>query len=242
MNDKHTVIVVDDEPVTRMDISEMMQEIGFTVKGTAADGFDAVELCRLHKPGVVLMDIKMPTFDGLTAADTIIRENLADCVVLLTAYNNRELIERAKRIGVTGYLVKPIDQRMLLPAIEVAMAQSARLRESREEAALAQRQIKMGKIIDRAKALLAEQYGVSEAEAYSNLRKMAMDKRCTVASLAQAIVSSNSKREIINRAKNILMKVKGMSEDAAYCFIRDEAKRRNCKTEDYARIIVENQK
>lgn len=239
MHDKRTVVIVDDEPVTRMDISEMIQEIGFKVIGAATDGFDAVELCRSHKPELVLMDIEMPTFDGLTAADTIIQEGLANCIVLITAYNNRELIERANRIGVNGYLVKPIEQRELLPAIEVAIAQSSRLRESREEAVKARQQVKVGIVIDRAKALLAKQDGISEAEAYGNLRKMAMDKRCTIAALAQAIVSANVKKEIIDRAKDILMKTKGMSETAAFRYIKNEANHQNCKAEEYAQRIVE---
>lgn len=239
---KRTVIIVDDEPITRMDITEMLEEIEFTVLGTAADGFDAVELCRLHRPNLVLMDIKMPTFDGLTAADTILREDLAECIVLITAYSSPDLIDRANRIGVTGYIVKPVDKRLLIPAIEVAMAQSSRLRESRQEVAAAHQQIEMNKVIDRAKALMAQQNGITESEAYNQLRKMAMDKRCTIVSLAQVIVSSNSKREIINRAKDIMMKVKGMSEEDVYSYINEEAKRSNCQVEEYARTIVEKQR
>jgi len=242
VNEDRTVIVADDEPITRMDISEMLEEVGFTIVGAAVDGFDAVELCRLHRPGLVLLDIKMPTFDGLTAADTIIREDLAKCVVLLTAYSSRDLIERANRIGVTGYIVKPMEQRLLLPAIEVAMAQSARLRESREEAAAAHRQMDVNRLVDRAKALLAEKNGTTEAEAYNSLRKLAMDKRCTIATLAQAIVTSNSKREVVNRAKDVLMHTKGMAEAAAFRHINDEAKRKNCSVEECARVIVEDKK
>ena len=134
MDRKRTAVVVDDEPITRLDLVQMLEEMGFEVAGDAADGFDAIELCRLHHPDVVLMDIQMPVFDGLTASETIISEDLGGCVVLLTAFGQRDIVERANRIGVTGYLVKPIEQRMLLPTIEVALAQSRRLRQSRREA------------------------------------------------------------------------------------------------------------
>ena len=130
MSQNRTAIVVDDEPITRLDLSQLLGELGFAVVGEAADGFDAIELCRRHRPDVVLMDIKMPVFDGMTASETIIAEDLCGCVVLLTAFQDRELIDRAGRIGVTGYLVKPVEERLLLPTLEVAMAQAARLREA----------------------------------------------------------------------------------------------------------------
>ena len=109
----NTVVIVDDEPITRMDLSDMLRELGFTVAGEAADGFDAIELCRSLRPDVVLMDVRMPVFDGLTATETILEEDLAGCVILLTAFSDREIIDRASRAGVTGYLVKPIDQKSL---------------------------------------------------------------------------------------------------------------------------------
>ena len=97
-----TVIIADDEPITRMDLCDMVQELGFQVLGQAADGFDAIELCRETHPDVVLMDVKMPIFDGLTASETILSEDLAGCVVLLTAFSDREIISRATAAGVTG--------------------------------------------------------------------------------------------------------------------------------------------
>ena len=155
-----TVIIVDDEPITRMDLAEMLAELDFTVLGEAGDGFDAIELCRARRPDVVLMDVKMPVFDGLTAAETIVADDLAECVVLLTAFGHGDIVERANRIGVTGYLVKPIEQRMLLPTIEVALAQSRRLRQSRREAEQARRQVEESKVIARAQGLLAKEMGV----------------------------------------------------------------------------------
>ncbi len=222
-----TAFVVDDEPITRMDLSQMLEELGFRVVGQAADGFDAIELCRQHRPDVVLMDIKMPIFDGLFASEVIVDEDLAGCVVLLTAYCDGELIERANQIGVTGYMVKPVEQRLLLPAIQVAIAQSQRLRHARCEAADARRQLEAGKLVDRAKALVAAERGVTEAEAYRELQRMAMDKRCTLASLAKAVVEKSDQRETINRAKEQLMLLRGLSESAAYKHIQAAAKAKN---------------
>ena len=127
------VVVVDDEPITRMDLVGMLPELGFEVVGEASDGFDAIEACRAHKPDIVLMDVKMPIFDGLSAAETILQEELATCVVLLTAFCDKDIIWRANQIGVTGYLVKPIDARSILPTLEVAYSQSLRLVEQKKQ-------------------------------------------------------------------------------------------------------------
>ena len=110
MCEKRTAVVVDDEPITCMDVAEMLREMGFDVVGEAADGFDAVELCRVHRPDLVLMDARMPVFDGLTASKTILEKHYCNCIVLLTAYQDRDMIEKATKAGVSGYLVKPIDQ------------------------------------------------------------------------------------------------------------------------------------
>ena len=217
---KRTAIVVDDEPITRLDLVQMLEEMDFEVAGDAADGFDAIELCRLHHPDVVLMDIKMPVFDGLTASETIISEDLCGCVVLLTAFRDRELIDRASAIGVTGYLVKPVEERLLLPTLEMAMAQAERLLEARREAREMERRMEEQKLIDRAKALLAQREGIGEGEAYRRLQRMAMEKRCPLAALAATLVAQQSQRELLNRTKEQLMKTQGLSEEEAYRRVR----------------------
>lgn len=233
-----SVIVVDDEPITRLDISQMLEELGFEVAGQAADGFDAVELCRLKRPDVVLMDVRMPIFDGLSAAEAIINEDIAGCVVLLTAFSDADLIERANAVGVTGYLVKPVEQRLLLPTIEVAMAQAERLRESRKETAEAKRKLKDAKTIARAKALLASHNGITEAEAYRNLQRMAMDKRCTLISLAAAVVEGYDGRENVQKYKRRLMELRGISDKEAYGRIRKRAGSSGISVEEAARQLV----
>lgn len=238
MTQKRTAVVVDDEPITRMDLSQMLEEMDFLVVGQAADGFDAIELCRCHRPDVVLMDIKMPVFDGMTASETIIAEDLCGCVVLLTAFRDRELIDRAGRIGVTGYLVKPVEERLLLPTLEVAMAQAARLREARREAGEMKRRMEEQKVIDRAKALLAQKEGIPEGEAYRRLQKLSMEKRCSLASICQAVVTQQGGREAVNRAKERLMKDRGLSEPEAYRELSRLAREKEIPLEEAARALL----
>lgn len=238
---KRTAIVVDDEPITRLDLRQMLEEMEFSVVGDAADGFDAIELCRQHRPDVVLMDIKMPVFDGMTASETIIREDLCGCVVLLTAFRDRELIEQAGSIGVTGYLVKPVEERLLLPTLEVAMAQAARLREARREAGEMRQRMEEQKLIDRAKLLLARKEGISEGEAYRRLQKLSMEKRCPLAALARTVVAQQSGRETVNRAKERLMCRRGLSEPEAFRLISAAARERGLPLEEAARLLCEEE-
>ena len=190
-----TIAVAEDEPITRMDICAMLEELGFSIAGEASDGFDAIELCRRTKPDIALLDVKMPVFDGLTAAETICREDLAKCVIMLTAFSDEDIVKRAAKAGVTGYLVKPVDRSKLLPTIEVAYAQSLRLRESREEAKKAQCQIAADRDIHKAQKLFAQKYRCSDTEAYEKMRKMAMNKRVPLYTIARAVLEQEGGRK-----------------------------------------------
>lgn len=183
-----TVVVAEDEPITRMDICAMLEDLGFSIAGEASDGFDAIELCRKAKPDIVLMDAKMPVFDGVSAAETICRDDLAGCVVMLTAFSDEDIVRRAVEAGVTGYIVKPVDRSRLLPAIEVAYAQACRLRESRNEAEIAQRRLKEDKAVHKAQKLFAKQQNCTDTEAYEKMRKLAMNKRVSMYAIACAIL------------------------------------------------------
>lgn len=238
MDRSRTVLVVDDEPITRMDLTQMLEGLGFSVVGGAGDGFDAVELCRTHQPQLVLMDIKMPTFDGLTASETILREGLAGCVVLLTAFSDSAFVSRAAQIGVSGYLIKPVEEARMRPALEVAMAQAQLLREARQEAQAARQQLEQSKLIDRAKLAMAQELDISEGEAYKRLQKMAMDKRCSIHALAQSILAQSGSRAVVNQAKEHLMRTQKLSESAAYRKITQLAQQLDGSLEAAARQVL----
>lgn len=232
-----TVVIVDDEPITRMDLSDMLYELGFDIVGEASDGFDAIELCREKNPDIVFMDVKMPIFDGLSAAKTIIEEDVAGCVILLTAFSDTDIIQRASELGVTAYLTKPIVQKMLLPTIEVAYAQSIRLKKSKNKANELEKRLEDNKLIQRAQIYLARTQGCSESEAYQQMRRSAMDKRLSLAALAERILSQETKNRDIAVVKEYLMTKKGMKENRAYQYILTYGKNNNCSIEEAARML-----
>jgi len=185
---KNTIIIADDDPITRMDIGEILSEAGYNVVGEASDGLDAVEICRKFKPELALIDIKMPHLDGLKASKLIIDEKLADVVVVLTAYSGSEFIEEAKAAGVTGYIVKPIDERTLLPEIEIAIYKGKELKRIEEGMINLKEEMDKKKFIDRAKEILMEKCKITEEAAYKRLRKSSMDKRCSMMETADTII------------------------------------------------------
>ncbi|WP_342455498.1 response regulator [Caloramator sp. Dgby_cultured_2] len=130
---KKTIVIVDDEPITRLDLNELLNESGFEVIGEASDGLDAVEICRKLRPDLVLMDVKMPLLDGIKASKIIITEELAKAVVLLTAYSSSEFVERAKESGVMAYLVKPVDEKTLINTIEIALHKGLEIHNMKKE-------------------------------------------------------------------------------------------------------------
>lgn len=182
------IVIADDEPITRMDICEILREAGYDVVGEASDGFDAVELCRKYRPDLMLMDVKMPFLDGIKATKIIMNEGLAGSVVLLTAYSGSEFVEQAKDVGVMGYLVKPLDEKSLLPAIEVAIAKGREMDKIKKDMQKARTDLESRKLIERAKGVLMKKYQISEEEAYGKIRKLSMDKRCAMCKIADAIL------------------------------------------------------
>lgn len=222
-----------------MDFTEMLRELDIEVLGTGSDGFDAVELCRKYRPQLVLMDIKMPVFDGLDASRTILREFPEICIVLITAFSDNELIERAKDIGVAGYLVKPIDERSLKPALEIAMAQHKRYNQAVSNVQNMEQRLRDKNHVDRAKYLLAKRENISEGEAYSRLQKMSMDKRCSIEEIANRLIQMEElHKETLNQAKRYLMEKYGLSDTKAYERIKSQSRRWNCSVYAAAEKIV----
>lgn len=236
---KETILVADDEPIIRLDLRQMLEELGYEVVAEAADGFDAVEFCRSKRPDVALLDLEMPVFDGMTAAETILSEGLAGCVVICTAFADEEFIARAGQAGAAGYLVKPIEQRMLRPTLEVALAQSRRLAESQEETRAAEQKLQESRLIERAKSVLARERSIPEADAYHEMQQLAMRKRTTMASIAQAVLDQSTRHDAVGRAKALLMREKRLSENAAYkLLVRRAAEHGVPVTEEARRFLA----
>ena len=237
---KNRIVIVDDEPVIRMDFREILTLNGYFVAGKAADGFDAVELCRREKPDLVIMDIKMSVFDGLSAAEIILSEGLSDCVILVSAYNDKEFFKKAKHAGVMNYLIKPVREKVLIPAVEMALAKSLEIRSMKNKMAKMEEDTKNAKIIERAKYLLASSSDISEKEAYEKLRKLSMDKRCSMAKIAESILSQDSAKAFTEKAKVYLMKKYELSEQAAYLRIKRLSSEKKLSLSEAAAEILNN--
>ena len=181
------VLVVEDEALIRMDLAEMLTEEGYVVAGEAGDGEQALELARRLHPDLVIMDIKMPKVDGITAAAAIVEERIAP-VVMLTAFSQRELIEQARDAGAMAYLVKPFARHELVPAIELAVSRFAEKRALEDEVATLSERLETRKVVDRAKGLLMTRQQMTEPEAFRWIQRTAMDRRTTMKAVAEAVV------------------------------------------------------
>ncbi|MTD16758.1 response regulator [Nakamurella sp. YIM 132087] len=181
------VLIAEDEALIRLDLAEMLTEEGFEVVGQAADGEEAVTMAGSLKPDLVIMDVKMPKKDGIDAAAEIVSDQIAP-VVMLTAFSQRDLIERARDAGAMAYLVKPFNQADLLPAIELAVARYAEMVQLREEVADVSARLETRKLIDRAKGLLMTNQKMTEPEAFRWIQRTAMDRRTSMQVVAQAVL------------------------------------------------------
>jgi two-component system, response regulator PdtaR len=181
------VIIADDESIIRMDLKEMLTALGYLVVGEVGDGRSAVNLAREVRPDLVIMDVKMPDMDGIEAASVLTSEKIAP-VLLLTAFGQRELIERAKEAGVVGYLVKPFRESDLTPAIEVALARFSEFKELEAEVNDMKEALETRKIVDRAKGLLMTRDSLNENEAFRRIQKMSMNTRKPMREIAEAII------------------------------------------------------
>jgi response regulator NasT len=184
----HKIVIADDEPITRLNILEILIGAGYEVVGEAGDGFDALELCRTHRPDLVLLDIKMPLIDGLKVAQQIRAEQLAGSILLLTAYSGKEFVDQAKTVGVEGYLVKPVSEDSLLPMVEVAIAKGREMDRMREDIRKVQDELEGRKLIERAKGVLMAQENLGEEAAYKKIRRISMDKGRPMKDVAKAIL------------------------------------------------------
>ena len=184
------IIIADDESIIRMDLREMLTHLGYDVIAEAADGRTALDLARKLHPDLVVLDIKMPDMDGIEAAERLTQGRIAP-VVLLTAFSEQNLIERAKGAGVAGYLVKPFRESELMPVIELALARFRDFESLEREVEHLKDALETRKLIERAKGVLMEVHGLKEAEAFTRMRRTSMDNRKSMREVAEAILLSH---------------------------------------------------
>ena len=181
------VVVAEDEAVIRLDIVEMLREVGYDVVGEAADGESAIRLAEELRPDLVVMDIKMPILDGISAAERIARARIAP-VVLLTAFSQKELVERARDAGAMAYVVKPFTSADLIPALEIALSRHAEISSLESEISDLTERFETRKLVERAKSLLQTSMGLSEPEAFRWIQKTSMDRRLTMREVAETVL------------------------------------------------------
>lgn len=183
----YRALVAEDETLIRLDIVETLEDAGYEVVGQAADGQQAIQLADELEPDLIVMDVKMPGMDGITAAEQIL-ENRRCAIVMLTAFSQGELVDRARDAGAMAYVVKPFTPADLIPAVEIAVSRSQEMLALEGEVATLAEQFETRKRVDRAKGLLEAQMGLSEAEAFRWIQKTSMDRRLTMREVADAVI------------------------------------------------------
>ena len=186
---QRSVLVAEDEALIRLDLVEMLKEEGYAVAGEAADGEQAVAMATELRPDLVILDVKMPKLDGIDAAAAIAGERIAP-VVILTAFSQRDLVERARAAGAMAYLVKPFAKHDLVPAIELAVSRFAELQALETEVATLTERMETRKVVERAKGLLMAKQGLSEPDAFRWIQRTAMDRRATMKDVADAVIEN----------------------------------------------------
>lgn len=181
------IVIADNESLIRLDIREMLEDAGHEVVGEAVNGRKAVELTRQHRPDLVLMDIKMPEMDGITAAGKIYADKIAP-VILLTAFSQPDIVDKAKDSGVLGYLVKPVQESQLFPAIEIALSRWQEMQGLEDELEKLKDSLETRKMVDRAKGIIMAAHKLGEQEAYRRMQQYAMQKRVPLKEVAQSII------------------------------------------------------
>lgn len=188
MNEKTTVVIAEDESIIRLDLKEILEEEGYQVVGEASNGEQAYELISALEPRLAILDVKMPRMDGLEVAKKV-SEQKKTAVLLLTAFSQRDLIDKAREAGVLAYLVKPFQKSELVPAIELALARFDEARALASEIKDLNERLKVRRILDEAKGILIDKYHLQEAEAHRFIQKASMDQRKPIVEIAKSVVS-----------------------------------------------------
>lgn len=182
------IIIVDDEPLTRVDLREMLEIAGYNVVGEATDGFEAIELCKKYQPDLVIMDVQMPILDGLSAGKKIMSEKMAKAILMLTAFSDETNRKKALEFGAVGYLVKPLDEKSFIPMVEMGVAKGKEVDKLQNDVTKLSEKLENRKTIEKAKGIIMKANGINEETAYQQIRKLSMDKRCPMIEVAEMIV------------------------------------------------------
>ncbi|MDR0922140.1 MAG: response regulator [Lactobacillales bacterium] len=185
------IVIADDEPMTRMDLTDMLEEKGYEVVGAAANGFEAIEICKREHPHAVLMDIQMPILNGIKATKVILRDKLASGVVFLSAYSDESFTSKAKEAGATGYLVKPVDEKSLIPTIEMCIGKGKEIHYLNKKIDELDEKLSDRKVIEKAKGILMKENQLTEEQAYKMLRDLSMRSKCKMREISDLIVMDN---------------------------------------------------
>jgi len=188
MQPRARILIAEDEAIIRLDLREMLEEEGYEVVGEAGDGKTAVRLAEKLRPDLSILDIVMPGMDGLEAAAAI-NEGEWSAVLILTAFSQRDFVEKATKTGAMAYLVKPFDKQDLMPAVELAMARWAEVRALAEESKDLSERLESRKLVERAKGIIMKEHGLSEQESFRFIQKIAMEQRATMASVAEKLLA-----------------------------------------------------
>ncbi|MEU8267339.1 response regulator [Sphaerisporangium sp. NPDC049002] len=187
MSTQRRVVIAEDEALIRLDLKEMLEEEGYAVVGEAGDGETAIKLALEQRPDLVILDVKMPILDGISAAERIVSERVAPCLIL-TAFSQRDLVERARDAGAMAYLVKPFTKSDLVPAIEMAVSRHEEIAALEREVTSLGERLETRKLVERAKGLLMAEHGWTEPQAFRWIQKASMDRRMSMRQVAQAVV------------------------------------------------------
>ena len=197
MTTQRRVLIAEDEALIRLDLKEMLEEEGYSVVAEVGDGQQAVDRAKELNPDLVILDIQMPVLDGLSAAEQIASARIAP-VIVLTAFSQRELVERARDAGAMAYLVKPFSKNDLVPAIEVARARFSEMTALDSEVRNLEERLETRKVVEKAKGLLMAEQGISEAEAFRWIQRTAMNQRTSMKALAQSIVDAGAVADVVD--------------------------------------------
>lgn len=185
---KRTIVIVDDEPITRMDTREILEANGYDVVGEASDGFEAIEVCKKYNPSLVLMDIDIPLLDGIKASKVLTKEKLVGGIILLTAFEDKKYIEMAIEVGAFGYMIKPVNEKVFIPTVEMCLSKAEEFDELKKDYDKINNKLNDRKLIEKAKGILVKQLNSNENDAYNRIRKLSMDRRTTMAEIAKIII------------------------------------------------------